>query len=115
MTKATTTDTPVKVPAAAETVFAATTAALPALKAVPPRKLRLFACGCCRAAWDRLNPVCRRAVRVAELYADGAATVDELEDAWRACKAAEADGRPVPVAAPAPGDRRFYQLTEQVH
>ena len=38
------------------------------------RKLRLFACACCRQVW-RLFPdeSCRQAVRVAELFADGSA------------------------------------------
>jgi hypothetical protein len=35
------------------------------------RKLRLFACACCRQVWQYMrDPACRRAVEVSEFYAD---------------------------------------------
>lgn len=46
------------------------------------RKLRLFACGCCRAAWNLLTAArLRDAVETAERFADGLASKEELDAA----------------------------------
>jgi hypothetical protein len=49
------------------------------------RKLRLFACACCRRVWQRIKSQrCRKAVEVAERHADQQVTDDE----WRLASAA---------------------------
>jgi hypothetical protein len=44
------------------------------------RQLRLFACACCRRVWHSIPPYDRRTVEVAEAFADGLATMEELTD-----------------------------------
>jgi hypothetical protein len=51
------------------------------------RKLRLFACACCRRLWYRLpSDACRRAVEIIERYADGLADKAELAAARTAVR-----------------------------
>jgi hypothetical protein len=58
------------------------------------RKLRLFACACCRRVWEWIiNPDARAAVAVAERFADGRATDEELDAAHS-----------LVYGAPVPGD-----------
>jgi hypothetical protein len=67
------------------------------------RKLRLFACGCCRAAWDRLPDArLRGAVEVAERFADGLASQEELDAAraavsWMRADSVQPAGTPLSV------------------
>jgi hypothetical protein len=66
------------------------------------RKLRLFACACCRHIWHLLpEPACENAVELAEQYADGRATATELaavagafDELWDRYYTEEADGTP---------------------
>jgi hypothetical protein len=54
------------------------------------RRLRLFACSCCRQLWHLFaDPDARQAVEVAERFADGQARLDELEAAERLAQDAE--------------------------
>jgi hypothetical protein len=47
------------------------------------RKLRLFACACCRRLWNLLhNKYSRKALTVAERYADGEVSAEKLGFAW---------------------------------
>jgi len=58
---------------------------------VSERKLRLFACACCRNVWRLMTDKCsRRAVEVAERFADGQATPQTLQKwHWAAYEAHE--------------------------
>lgn len=56
------------------------------------KTLRLFACFCARQIWPLLEDErSRNAVLVAEKFADGDATEDDLTAAWDAARAAERD------------------------
>jgi hypothetical protein len=47
------------------------------------RKLRLYACACCRLIWGLLpSEACQQAVETAERYAEGKATKQDLEAAY---------------------------------
>lgn len=47
------------------------------------RKLRLFACACCRRFWSSLSEDSRIALKIAERHADGEASKKDLGFAWR--------------------------------
>jgi hypothetical protein len=52
------------------------------------RRLRLFCCACCRVVWDLFEDGrCRRAVEVAERFAEGQARKAELTAAWEDAQA----------------------------
>jgi hypothetical protein len=82
---------------------------------VGDRKLRLFACACCRKVWYLLTDErSRKAVDIAEEYADGVADEDERFNAWEAaCEAGmagEADAGNAAEAASRSSDERYFAL-----
>jgi hypothetical protein len=74
------------------------------------RKLRLFACACCRRIWHIMpDEHCRGAVEVAERYADGIASESELRSATQ--EVWDSRGDLDPLAAPvhsAAADAAWY-------
>ncbi len=52
------------------------------------RKLRLYICACCRSDWDHFTERGRFAVGIAERYADGLVTRQQLRAAWKDAEAA---------------------------
>jgi hypothetical protein len=50
---------------------------------VSDRKLRLFACACCRRLWDFLTKACGKAVQAAEDYSEGLLGWEKLEQLGR--------------------------------
>ncbi len=77
------------------------------------RKLRLFACGCCRRIWDRFpHPFNRDLVVEVEDHPDGRFEDEDLQAAARASSSVETEcrGRPAYWVAKALG-RGFYKMT----
>jgi hypothetical protein len=76
-----------------EVQWLSTTDALVLLRALPTpsvRKSELFACGCCRHLWHKMtDPRTRRALELAELFIDGAASREELLGACGPARAVE--------------------------
>lgn len=67
------------------------------------RKVRLFACGCCRRYWHLLDEAGRHAVEATEAWVDGALDQEALRRAWLAAATAgywvDAPTSPEPYAA----------------
>jgi hypothetical protein len=64
------------------------------------KKLRLLACACCRSVWPLLTEAqSRRAVKVAERFAMGSATEQELNEARRAARSLPSEAARAAVEA----------------
>jgi hypothetical protein len=63
-------------------------------KKYSPRKLRLFAVACCRTVWHILGDAGRRAVQVAESFADRQISRDDLDEAGDAALSGEGSRGP---------------------
>jgi hypothetical protein len=67
-----------------------------------PRKMRLYACACCRAEYDRLQDARSRvAVYVAERFVHGLETPDKLEEAYALAHRVPGSELPGPAMAAA--------------
>jgi hypothetical protein len=73
------------------------------------RKLRLYACACCRQVWPLLGAEARSAVEASERFADGEAAKDELLAANKAAR------RAVPRRPPAAEERPHAAAREAAH
>src|SRR5262245_712076 len=49
---------------------------------VSERKLRLFACGCARRIWERINPATPAEIELSEAFADGQASTKAMEEKY---------------------------------
>lgn len=82
---------------------------------VGSRKLRLFACACARHVWGLIDSAGSRfAVEVAEMFADGGATLDELREAYGGASAAAVSHADAAAKASASCNERIAGTTSPV-